>query len=139
MLQVLKRSYIFWFNCYDKLPKVHRYSLGKRIDNLFVEAIEMIFTATFLKQDEKLPYVKVAIRKCDAIKFFLLILFETDSLKQNSYIMLSESLDEVGRMLGGWHGSLVKPEQKQNSTEKNSYGEMKRVAQEPRTPRDCQH
>ena len=76
----------------------------------------MIFTAAFLKQEEKLPYVKVAIRKSDAIKFFLLILFETDSLKQNSYLILSESLDEVGRMLGGWHGALINPK-KQNSAE----------------------
>ncbi len=79
----------------------------------------MIFTAAFLKPEEKLPYVKVAIRKCDAIKFFLLILFEADSLKQNPYLTLSESLDEAGRMLGGWHGSLIKPDQKQNSAEKN--------------------
>ena len=123
MLQVLKRTYLFWFNSYDKLPKVHRYSLGKRVDNLFVEAIEMIFTAAFLKPEEKLPYVKVAIRKCDAIKFFLLILFETDSLKQNPYLKLSESLDEAGRMLGGWHGSLTKPVPEKQNSPKNTMGE----------------
>ena len=76
----------------------------------------MIFTATFLKLEEKIPYVKVAIQKCDAIKFFLLLLFESDSLEQKKYISLSEPLDEVGRMLGGWHGQLVK----QNSPVKTS-------------------
>jgi len=60
--------------------------------------------------------VKVAIRKCDAIKFLLLILFETNSLEQKRYITLSESLDEIGRMLGGWHGQLTK----QNSPDKNT-------------------
>lgn len=115
VLQVLKRTYLFWVECYNKLPKTHRYSIGKRIDDLFVEAIEMIFTATFLKQEEKLPYVKVAIRKCDAIKFFLLIIFETNVMEQNRYIALSEPLAEVGRMLGGWHGQLTKSPQKQNS------------------------
>ena len=108
VLQVLKRVYLFWFDCYGKLPKTHRYSLGKRIDDLFVETIEMIFTATFLKPEEKLPYVKIAIRKCDGIKFFLLILFETNSLEQKRYIALSEPLAEIGRMLGGWHGQLTK-------------------------------
>ena len=121
VLQVLKRTYLYWFECYNKLPKTHRYSIGKRIDDLFVEAIEMIFTATFLKQEEKLPYVKVAIRKCDAIKFFMLILFETNSLEQNTYIALSEPLNEVGKMLGGWYGQLTKSvSQKQNSPNETS-------------------
>jgi len=111
---------LFWVDCYNKLPKTHRYSIGKRIDDLFVVAIEMIFTATFLKQEEKLPYVKVAIRKCDAIKFFILILFETNSLEQNTFIALSAPLTEVGKMLGGWHGQLAKPAQKQNSPNETS-------------------
>lgn len=117
VLQMLKRAYVFWVVCYEKLPKTHRYSLGKRVDDLFVETIEMVFTATFLKPEEKLPYVKVAIRKCDAIKFFLLILFETDSLEQKRFIALSEPLSEIGNMLGGWHGQLLT---KQNSPNKNT-------------------
>ncbi len=102
---------MYWFDCYGKLPKTHRYSLGKRVDDLFVETMEMIVTAAFLKPEEKLPYVKVAIRKCDTIKIFLLVLWETNSLEQKRYLALSEQLDEVGRMLGGWYGHL----QKQNS------------------------
>jgi hypothetical protein len=75
----------------------------------------MIFTAAFLKPEEKLPYVKTAVRKCDAIKFFLLLLFESNSLEQQKYLALSEPLDEVGRMLGGWYGQLIT---KQNSPNK---------------------
>jgi len=112
-LQVIKRIYLFWFECYGKLPKTAKYSLGQKIDTLFVELIEMIFTAAFLKPEEKLPYVKVAIRKCDAIKFFLLILFETHTMEQNRYLSLSEPMIEVSKMLGGWHGQLTKS--KQNS------------------------
>ena len=82
----------------------------------------MIFTATFLKPEEKLPYVKIAIRKCDAIKFFLLLLFESHSLEQKKFIALSEPLDEVGRMLGGWHGQLTTNpiRKKQNSPDKTA-------------------
>lgn len=122
VLQILKRTYLFWFECYEKLPKTTKYSIGQRVDTLFVETIEMIFTAAFLKPEEKLPYVKVAIRKCDAIKFFLLIIFETNTMEQNKFIALSEPLAEVGRMLGGWHGQLTKHPQKQNSPN-NAVGE----------------
>ncbi|MEK7514995.1 MAG: four helix bundle protein, partial [Patescibacteria group bacterium] len=91
--------------------KSHRYSLGQRIDSLFIESLEALATAIFLSREEKLPFVQRAIRKLDTLKVLLLILWETASLDTKKYIALSLSLDEVGRMLGGWSGQL----QKQNS------------------------
>jgi hypothetical protein len=90
------------------LPKTHRYSLGQRIDTLFIETIESVSVASFLVREEKLPYVKVAIRKMDAAKILLMILWETKSLDDKKYIALSEPLDEIGKMLGGWIGQLIK-------------------------------
>jgi hypothetical protein len=37
-----------------------------------------------------------------------MILWETKSLDTKKYIALSEKMDEVGRMLGGWSGQLKK-------------------------------
>lgn len=68
----------------------------------------MIATACFLGKTEKLPYVRTAIRKIDTIKVLLQLLWEMKSLKIKEYIALSEELDPVGRMLGGWSGQLVK-------------------------------
>lgn len=81
-----------------------------------MEIIESVVTASFLKKEEKLPYVRLAIRKSDTLKIFLMILWETKSLDTKKYIELSQKLDEVGRMLGGWNGSLLK----QNSPDKKS-------------------
>jgi len=38
----------------------------------------------------------------------LLILWETKSLDNKKYLILSEKIDEMGRMLGGWSGQIVK-------------------------------
>ena len=108
VLQKLKTAYLLWFTYYASIPKSHRYTLGNRIDGLFIETIEAISTAGFLNRQEKLPYVRVAIRKLDTAKVLLLVLFESKSLDNKKYIALSEPLDEVGRMLGGWHGQLIK-------------------------------
>jgi len=97
-----------WFDYYQILPKVHRHSLGQRIDNLFVEILETISTASFLDRTKKLPYVVLAIRKTDVLKILLMILWETKSLDAKKYIFLSQRIDEVGRMLGGWNGQLLK-------------------------------
>jgi hypothetical protein len=97
------------------LPKEHRYSLGKRVDTILIEIIEAIVIASFLKREEKLPYVRLAIRKTDTLKIFLMILWETKSLDNSKYIQLSEKVSEIGRMLGGWNGNLSSP--KQNSSQ----------------------
>ena len=64
--------------------------------------------ASFTPRQEKLPYVRVAIRKLDTAKILLLVLWETKSLNNKKYIVLSEKLEEIGKMLGGWHGQLIK-------------------------------
>lgn len=59
-------------------------------------------------RQEKLPYVRVAIRKLDTLKILMMVLWETKSLENKQYIALSEKMDEIGRMLGGWNGQLSK-------------------------------
>ena len=114
VLQKTKIAYLVWYEYYQILPKTHRHSLGVRIDTLFVEIIESLATAAFLVREEKIPYVRLAIRKVDTLKVFLMILWETKSLDDSKYIALSVKIDEIGRMLGGWYGQL----QKQNSPNK---------------------
>jgi hypothetical protein len=111
VLQKLKEAYLFWYQNYSILPKTHRYSLGEKIDKLFIDAIEATITANFLSPKEKILYVRLATRKLDALKIFLMILWETRSFDNKKYIALSEKLNETGKMLGGWSGQL----QKQNS------------------------
>ncbi|MBU1083359.1 four helix bundle protein [Patescibacteria group bacterium] len=108
LLQKLKDVYILWHGYHNTLPKTHRYSLGKKVDDLFTATIGVIAGASFLPRNEKTPYVKLAIRKLDTLKIFLLILWETKSLDNKKYVALSNPLDEVGKMLGGWLGQLNK-------------------------------
>jgi hypothetical protein len=113
VLHSVKVIYCEWYQYYQILPKTHRFSLGQKIDTLFIEIIEALSIATFLSKTEKQPYVRLAIRKTDTAKVLLLILFETKSLDSKKYISLSLKLEEIGRMLGGWNGQLSK----QSSTE----------------------
>lgn len=97
-----------WYGYYHILPKTHRHSLGIRIDILFIETIEAVSYASFLRREEKQPYVRLAIRKVDTLKILIMILWETESLETKQYIALSVKVEEIGRMLGGWFGQLTK-------------------------------
>lgn len=112
VLERLKTAYLLWYEYYQTLPKTHRYTLGGKIDALFVEMIEAISYASFLARSEKQLYVRLAIRKLDTLTVLLVVLWETKSLDTKKYAALSLPLHEVGQQLGGWNGQLTK----QNST-----------------------
>ncbi len=90
------------------IPKDARYALGAKIDALFVETIEAVFIASYLGKNEKLPYIQKAAAKLDLVKFFLQILWEIRALDNKKYAVLSEKLNEIGKMLGGWVRQLQK-------------------------------
>ncbi len=108
MFEKVKSLYLIWYEYYRILPTTHRYTLGQKVDKYFTEIIESIAIAAFLKPEEKIPYVRLAIRKSDVLKIFLHILWETKSLDDYKYIQLSDKLNDIGKDLGGWNGSLVK-------------------------------
>jgi len=104
-LPILKRLitiYKSWHEVMPNLAKTFRYTLGEKIDALFLDVTELVYMASFLPKDEKLPNLQKAITKTDLLKFFFQIGWEIKALDVKKYIMFSEQLDEIGRMLGGW-------------------------------------
>lgn len=91
---------------FQVMPRVSRYTLGSKIDELFLELLQIILFASYTKGKEKLAAVTKASIKLDAIKFFLQLGWQSKLLQNMGYVKISESLHEVGRMLGGWIKSL---------------------------------
>ncbi len=85
---------------------------------LFVEIIEVTSAAAFLGRTEKVPYVRLAIRKFDTVSLLLMVLWESKSLDTKKYVALSGKIDETGKMLGGWQGQLTKQNSPDNAGEK---------------------
>jgi len=68
--------------------------------------MEFIAKANYADKAEKLICLKRASVKLDLIKFFLQIAWEVKSLDNKKYVSLSEKINEIGKMLGGWIKSL---------------------------------
>lgn len=98
------------------VPKDSRYTIGSKIDTLFLETTELVFIAGYMGRDEKAPYIQKAAARFDLLKFFLQILWEIRSIDNRKYVMLSEKLDEIGRMLGGWLRQVSEPTRSQRRT-----------------------
>lgn len=109
MLPIIQKSialYKRWDGYKNHFPKKSRYTLGVKIDSLFLDTLELMFVGSYLGPKEKLPLLERANGKLDLLKFFLQISWEMKALDGEKYISLSESLQEVGRMLGGWRKGL---------------------------------
>ena len=106
LIQKLVSIYKLWHEFLSHFPKDSRYTIGGKIDNLFLETIESIIKASYSDKLEKLISLKTASGKLDFLKFFLQLAWEIKSLDNKKYISLSEKLDEIGKMLGGWVKSL---------------------------------
>ena len=90
------------------LPKKSRLTMGSKIDSTFISLMELIFIAGSLSKEKKMPYVQKAIAQLDLLKFFLRVSWEIKSLDNKKYIAISEPLNEIGKMLGGWYRNLQK-------------------------------
>lgn len=90
------------------MPKDSRYTLGIKIDRALLETVELLFSASYVKKELKLPYLEKATNRLDLAKFFLQILWEIKAIDQKKYIALSEKLNELGKMIGGWSRQAAK-------------------------------
>ncbi|MFA5935088.1 MAG: four helix bundle protein [Candidatus Paceibacterota bacterium] len=70
----------------------------------------MTVYASFLNKVEKIPYVKVAVRKLDTLKIMIQIVWEIKAIDEKKFVALSEKLNKTGQRLGGWHNSLLTKE-----------------------------
>ena len=98
--------YKLWHDFFPDFPKDSRQTLGQKIDGLFLEVIENIIKAGYSDKAEKEIFLKRASVKLDLLKLFLQVSWEIKALDNKKYINLSEKLNEVGKMLGGWLRSV---------------------------------
>ena len=87
-------------------PKAKRYTLGQKIDNLTLEILELSIAAGISLREKKLPHLEKAIVSLDLLKILLRLAKDIQCLDNKKYIQLEESLQEIGRMLGGWKRSI---------------------------------
>lgn len=106
ILSLLKESYLLWHNFLQHLPRLTRYTLGVKIDNLFTDLVAVTLTAQYAKREQKLTVLLQLAQKLDHLKFFMTILWEAKGLEANQYSQLAGKLTEAGTMLGGWIRSL---------------------------------
>lgn len=94
--------YKLWHEYLVNLPRHTRFTLGEKIDNAFVDCLEMALMAGYAAPDKKAEIIRRLSVKFDTLKFFLKLLWEIKALDNKKYSTISVRLNEIGKMIGGW-------------------------------------
>lgn len=94
------------------MPKGVRYTMGSRIENKFLDLLELSYTAYFIGKEEKAQKIAECIFVLDILKFLLTIAWEGKFLSHKQYEELAVKLNEIGKMFWGWKKSMEAPPKK---------------------------
>ena len=84
----------------EKFPKKIRFTFSDRINNLALDIVEELVDARYSRQKiVALRKVNLGIEK---LRVLLRICYESKFLSHKSYEHAMYSLNEIGKMLGGW-------------------------------------
>lgn len=103
----LKDVYGLWQSYLPHFAKHARHTLGKRIDDTCLNAIEYSFLASYSQKAEKILLIDRAVSRVDLVKILFLLSWESKFLDTKKYTQISSALEEAGRMLGAWKRQQV--------------------------------
>lgn len=84
------------------MEKLSRYTLGAKIDILFIDTIEYILLAGYAPKTQTLSILKRASTKLDTLKYFLQKAWEMDLLQSPKYMSIATPIVQTGSQLGAW-------------------------------------
>lgn len=90
----------------NKFEKSEKYSLGEALENSLLELLLFVIDAGHTKRDWKTTCIDKALRSTEKAKILVRLCYELKQVTERRHVMWQESLQKIGRMLGGWKKSV---------------------------------
>src|SRR5271170_6090225 len=102
-LTIITKTYdlILW-SCQHtgKFPRNHRFVLGERIERNLYDLLEILIRAKYTRNRQDL--LEQANLTLEILRFQMRLAKDLQCLKVESYGFAAKSIDEIGRLIGGW-------------------------------------
>lgn len=86
----------------SKIPKKDRFGIYLKIENICLEVIIPLITASLETKENKLPILNSTRIKIEVLKRLIRIIYELNIIKNRDYIDLELGLQEISKMTNGW-------------------------------------
>lgn len=104
-IPIFKKAYALYKDFYgirSSVSKQDRYTIYLRCENVILDIIERILLSSEQSKIEKLPTLKQTSVKLNLLRVLIRLAKDVKAINIKKYTTLEESIDEIGRMLGGW-------------------------------------
>ena len=85
-----------------KFPKHERYTLGEKIENSILEAMEFYILANQASKYEKEKILLRSNSKVELLKILFRISLNCEIIESKEYLEMENRLQEIGKMTQGW-------------------------------------
>jgi hypothetical protein len=106
-------------NISPHIARGSRYTIGSRIENKFLDLLELSYIAYFTPKENKTEKVSECILLLDTLKFLISVAWEGKVISNKQCEEVARKLEEVGKMLGGWKKNIEKNSERKNRPECN--------------------
>lgn len=109
---------MLWLTIVPHIAKGARYTLGVRIETLFLDLLALTYTTYFTPREhllKKQERIAECIRLLDILKYFVSVAWEGKVISNTQLETVAVKLEEASRRLLAWKGSLDNPEKKHHN------------------------
>src|SRR4030042_3610011 len=102
-LLIFQKTYDLLIRIYREVhnfPREYKYGLGENLKTASLEILDWIIIAN--SAENKIPYLKKVSQGVDKLRIYVRLCYSLNIISSNKYEVLSKSVDEIGRMTGGW-------------------------------------
>ena len=99
-LEAMYRFLLWLIPALDKFPRSQRFLLGDRIESAALDVLDRLIAATYTRERARL--LAEANLGLERLRFLVRLATELRHLDRARYEHAARSLDEIGRLVGGW-------------------------------------
>jgi len=99
-LEAMYRFLLWVIPALDKFPRSQRFLLGDRIESAALDVLERLIEATYTRERAKL--LAEANLGLEKLRFLVRLATDLRHLDRERYEFAARTLDEIGRLVGGW-------------------------------------
>jgi hypothetical protein len=104
------RDLIVWlFQKVEKFPRARRHTLGARIENMALEALERLVMAAYSKPAEKPRHLEMANTKLDLLRHLWRLGRDLRMLDEKAHRYGAGLMLGIGAQIGGWKKATAAP------------------------------
>lgn len=85
-----------------------RYSIGQKVFELLLEFLVAVHQAQYLPPALKRASLEAISPNFDTVKILIRLARKLEIIDEKKYLALTQELQQIGRMLGGWIKTLPK-------------------------------